>query len=236
MNHAANLTVTVPLPKRCDNASVGVVITDPAGRFLVFDRATFPAGVAPVAGHVFDEHEGYADAARAEVAEELGLTVAGLETTHVGGWRSNRCRRLPGSRGTGHQWQIFTATVTGTLAPSARETSSARWVTAEEIQGLARRTAEYATGLLTTVEFTARPGLEPVWCRWMAALGVIRLSRGLLLVLEDLADASDPHSTNVYAPTVCDVREPGRRDRDDPWICGALLTSGPCAWHGTRLR
>ncbi|MEV4258736.1 NUDIX hydrolase [Spirillospora sp. NPDC049652] len=235
MNHAANLTVTVPLPKRCDNASVGVVITDPAGRFLMFDRVTFPAGVAPVAGHVFDEHEGYADAARAEVAEELGLTVTGLEATRVGGWRSNRCRRVPGSRGTGHQWQIFTATVTGALAPSVRETRNARWVTANEMQELAHRTTEYAVGLLTTGEFTARPGLEPVWCRWMADLGVIRLSRGALLVLEDLAAAGDPHATGEYAPTVCDVSKPRHRDPVDSWICGELLSSGPCPRHGTRL-
>lgn len=112
--------------KTCDNTSVGIVITDHQGRYLMFDRATFPPGTAPAAGHI-DDHGTAEDAGRAEVEEELGLTVTGL--THVtGGWRDNPCRRLPGARSTGHrhEWTVYRATVTGDLTPSAHETKNVR--------------------------------------------------------------------------------------------------------------
>jgi hypothetical protein len=70
--------------KTCDNTSVGIVITDHQSRYLMFDRATFPPGTAPAAGHI-DDHGTAEDAARAEVEEELGLTVTGLTTSPAAG-------------------------------------------------------------------------------------------------------------------------------------------------------
>ena len=57
-----------------DHAAVGVLISSPDG-LLVFERARPPAGIAPVAGHV-DQHGGPEQAARIEVAEEVGVTVS----------------------------------------------------------------------------------------------------------------------------------------------------------------
>ncbi|MFC7607217.1 NUDIX domain-containing protein [Streptosporangium amethystogenes subsp. fukuiense] len=162
--------------KTCDNASVGILVIDSAGRHLMFDRNTAPAGCAPAAGHVFDDHPGYTEAAHAEVSEELGLTVATLELLPVGGWRDNRCRRAPGPRGVGHQWQLYRATVTGDLAASDRETRNVRWLTPDDMQRLAIRTTLYACGRLTDVEFAQTPGIEPVWVRWFAELDIIRIS------------------------------------------------------------
>jgi 8-oxo-dGTP pyrophosphatase MutT (NUDIX family) len=64
--------------KVCDNTSVGVIITNESGEYLMFDRNTFPPGTAPAAGHI-DDHGSAEDAARAEVHEELGLHVVSLE-------------------------------------------------------------------------------------------------------------------------------------------------------------
>lgn len=172
--------------KTCDNASVGILIVRD-GQYLVFERATFPAGVAPAAGHVFDDHAGYIEAAHAEVAEELGLTVTHLELLPVGGWRPNRCRRQPGERGVGHQWQLYAAEVTGDLDPSQRETRNVRWAGREELQGLAYLTVGYAHRWFNDEEFAARPGLEPVWVRWMAELGIIDVSGDDLVLIEALA-------------------------------------------------
>ncbi|MFF8011757.1 NUDIX hydrolase, partial [Streptomyces parvus] len=108
----------------CDSTSVGILITDHRGRYLVVERATLPHGTAPAAGHI-DDHGRSEDAARAEVEEELGLTVTGL-TRITGGWRENRCRWLPGACGTGHEWTVFQAAVSGELVPSARETRNVR--------------------------------------------------------------------------------------------------------------
>ncbi|MFE0778025.1 NUDIX hydrolase [Streptomyces sp. NPDC058861] len=171
--------------KTCDNTSVGIVITDRQGRFLMFDRATFPPGTAPAAGHI-DDHGTAEDAGRAEVEEELGLTVTGL--THVaGGWRGNRCRRLPGARGTGHGWTIYQATVTGDLIPSTRETKNVRWITPGVLQELADRTVAYAKGSITDAEFEAAPGIEPVWMQWLADLAAIRIGPDDLLRVDQLA-------------------------------------------------
>lgn len=164
--------------KTCDNTSVGIVITDDQGRFLMFDRATFPPGTAPAAGHI-DDH------GTAEVEEELGLTVTGL--THVTGcWRGNRCRRRPGARGTGHDWTIYRATVTGDLAPSVRETKNVRWIAPDALQELADRTVAYAKGLMTDAAFEAAPGIEPVWMQWLADVAAIHIGPDDLLRVEQL--------------------------------------------------
>jgi len=171
--------------KVCDNTSVGVIVTNGRGDYLMFDRATFPPGTAPAAGHI-DDHGQPVDAARAEVAEELGLTVVTLEEV-AGGWRNNRCRRLPGRRGVGHLWTVYRATVTGDLDPSVRETNNVRWLPADSLQSLADRTAEHAHGRLTGAEFTDRPGLEPVWVQWLADTGAIRLDAEDLTAIDLLA-------------------------------------------------
>src|SRR5579872_3721749 len=91
--------------KHCDNRSVGVIVTDRDGRYLVFDRNTFPPGAAACAGHV-DDHGSDEDAARGEVLEEVGLTVNVLVPL-AAGWRDNPCRRSPGPKGRGHEWVVY---------------------------------------------------------------------------------------------------------------------------------
>lgn len=163
------------MPYTCDNASVGVLIFDGEGRLLMLHRAHPPIGIAPVAGHVFDEHEGYMEAAQAEVEEEVGLTVTSLELLGVGGWRPNKCGATdPGSdsRGVGHQWQIFRAEVTG--EPHATdEAKSIAMVGAARLQALAERTALYARREITQEQFGKQPGLEPVWCDFLSRLDMI---------------------------------------------------------------
>lgn len=168
--------------KTCDNTSVGIVITDRRGRYLMFDRATFPVGAAPAAGHI-DDHGSAEDAGRAEVEEELGLTVTSL-TRVTGGWRDNRCRRRPGGRGTGHDWTVYQATVTGDLTPSERETKNVRWIASDTLQELADRTVAYAQGRMTDTEFEAAPGIEPVWMQWLADIAAIRVDSAELLQVE----------------------------------------------------
>jgi 8-oxo-dGTP pyrophosphatase MutT (NUDIX family) len=174
------------VPCRCDNRSVGVIAEDGYGNFLLFERAT-PAGIAPAAGHV-DNHGGWEETARAEVAEELGLTVVSLE--HVtGGWRPNACHREPGPRGPGHDWRVYRATVAGDLHPCPREARNVRWLNHRDVRELADRTAGYAAGRLTTADFAARPGIEPVWIQWLADAGIIDAARYDLPSIGQLAEA-----------------------------------------------
>jgi 8-oxo-dGTP pyrophosphatase MutT (NUDIX family) len=160
--------------KTCDNASVAALIFDDEGRLLVFDRNTDPAGVAGPAGHI-DSHGSAWSAVYAEVSEEVGLTVVSADLV-AGGWRPNRCRRQPGPRGVGHQWQVFDVYVTGDLKPSARETRNVRWLRREEVEALTTRTIQYARGFISGMEFRAAPGIEPVWVQWLAEAGLVDFS------------------------------------------------------------
>ncbi|MFH8627503.1 NUDIX hydrolase [Streptomyces vietnamensis] len=156
----------------CDHTSVGVLISSPRG-FLLFERATPPTGLAPVAGHV-DRHGSPERAARSEVAEEVGLTVTGLHPV-LTQWRPNHCRRTP-TGPIGHQWWIFQAQVSGSLRHSAREVRAPRWIDADQLQQYALRTAAYAEGQLCRKEFEQEPGLEPVWCHFLHALRLITMT------------------------------------------------------------
>ncbi len=173
------------MTKTCCKTSVGVLIPS-ADRteMLMIRRGTAPAGIAPVAGHALDEHADYAAAAREEVAEEIGLTVTELTPLVPGGFHPGRCRRQ-GS--TGHTWELFEAAVTGTLDASEREVADVAWYPIADLQALAERTAAWASGRLTTEAFTSDPGLEPVWCHWMAELGYIELPAGDLDAIEAVA-------------------------------------------------
>lgn len=152
----------------------------------MFERATYPPGVAPVAGHV-DDHGGWEDAARAEVAEELGLTVTSL--THVaGGWRTNRCRRQPGQQGVGHEWRVYRATATGVVTADIREARNVGWVTPTTLTELVVRTTMWAAGQVTAREFTQEPGLEPVWAQWLADTGLVTCSPAMLSAIETLTE------------------------------------------------
>ncbi len=155
----------------CDHASVGVFISSPAG-LLVFERRTPPAGIALVAGHL-DRHGSPEAAARAEVPEEVGLIVTHLRLL-LEQWRPNRCRRTP-TGPVGHHWWLFEAQVSGSIHPSAREVRAPRWIQPDQLQQYALRTAAYAEGRLSREEFKQKPGLEPVWVRFLHDLQLLTL-------------------------------------------------------------
>lgn len=160
------------VPALCDHTSVGVLISSAAG-LLVFERATPPVGIAPVAGHI-DAHGGSEQAAMNEVAEEVGLTVTRLHLLHQG-WRTNQCRRPTGGP-VGHQWTIFAAQTSGQLHLSAREVRAPRWLHPDELQQCAQRTAAFAAKQITAAEFALQPGLQPVWVRFLHELQVITMT------------------------------------------------------------
>jgi 8-oxo-dGTP pyrophosphatase MutT (NUDIX family) len=190
--------VPATVTKRCDNTSVGVIITNREGRHLLFARNTPPVGIAPAAGHI-DEHGSPDLAARTEVAEELGLTVTTL-TPIAQQWRTNICRRQHGPHGPGHHWTVYRAQVIGAINASPRETRNPRWYTTAELQYLAQRTAEHARGLITAESFAARPGLEPVWVGFLDQAGIITLLYQDLDVVDQLASRSPYEGADELYP------------------------------------
>ncbi len=173
----------------CDNTAVGVLIGGDDGRYLMSARIVLPAGIAPPTGHVFDwDRAGsYPGAARALVAAELRLSVQSLDLAAAGEWRAGRCGRPPGPRGVGHEWQVYTATASGTADPPRSRARQPRWLDPDEIQQLAARTAEYAHGQLTDGQFYARPGIEPAWVAFLAELGIITMAEHDLTAIDRVA-------------------------------------------------
>ncbi|WP_405589715.1 NUDIX domain-containing protein [Streptomyces sp. NBC_01190] len=169
-------------PASCDHTSVGVLISAPDG-LLFFERATPPVGLAPVAGHI-DHHGSPEQAARAEAAEEVGLSLTHLRLL-LTGWRANRCRR-PATAAVGHQWWIYEAQAFGSLSPSDREVRAPRWIDPYKLHQLALRTEAYAQGGLSDVEFTRRPGMAPVWVRFLHELKIVTLAEEVLAGIDTI--------------------------------------------------
>ena len=85
--------------------TAGMLVVDPAGSCLLFERRLFPYQVTIPAGHV-DAGEDPADAAVREVAEEVGLdlpTVDHVEHLVDADIRGDSCRR--GSDA--HRWHLY---------------------------------------------------------------------------------------------------------------------------------
>lgn len=147
-------------PKECDHTSVGMlVIVD--RMLLLIERGNRPFGFAPPAGHV-DDHGSFEDAARRELAEEVGFKAVRLDLI-IEGRRENNCRRLGG---TWHYWKIYFASVTGKELPSAREVKQIRWCTKADLRKLIERTELYLAGSIDELEWEKEPGIEPVWYEW----------------------------------------------------------------------
>lgn len=154
---------------RCDNKSVGVIITDENDEYLLLERARYPFGFAPPAGHV-DEHGSILRAATTEVYEELGVQLDSniLEALITDRHITNVCRR-PG--GDYHRWTIYRARVMRSdcqLQPSSAETNGAGWYNATELRELASKTR----ALDRAVEKADMPALEQVWVHLLDELSL----------------------------------------------------------------
>ncbi len=153
--------------KFCDNKSAGVILKN-NDDILLLDRARFPFGLAPPAGHI-DEHGSYEDAAVNEVFEEVGITIAHSSLVKVIDSRrvENTCRRLSGDH---HVWNVYSAeTDTMNIQASIEETNGAAWYTPKKLQSIANITRE-KSGIET------KPGgqvMELIWLDFLVELGYV---------------------------------------------------------------
>jgi hypothetical protein len=210
----------------CDHASVGVLIrredrdADLGPRWLMLDRPG-GNGVASVAGHLNDTHGFRTEAtvARAEVAQQVGLTVTELHRVS-GGWREDPCGR-PTESGNeiGHVWQVYRAEVTGPL-PASAVARGAQWMTEEKLQELADRTTAYARERISHTDWAARPGLNPVWVMWLVDARVIHVSAAALDDIECLAELGPARCAECATCTDLDRHYDQDLDRL-VWLCSA---------------
>lgn len=188
----------------CDTESVGVIVEDHQGRILIADRTITPWGAACPAGHAeghglpaprpgVPDQRAHRAAAVGELAEEVGLHVAAEELELVAhGWRDNRCgRRLRPEAPAGHWWNVYRWRAprdwSGDLRLAPDEVANARRCAPDDLQELVSRTIDHAHGRLTEAEFRSRPGIEPVWVRWLRDAGYVRVATVDLDAIEALA-------------------------------------------------
>ncbi|MEK7647115.1 MAG: NUDIX hydrolase [Patescibacteria group bacterium] len=150
------------MPSRCDNLSVGVLIFDKKGRLLLIERANFPYGFAPVAGHL--DRLSARERAKEEAHSEAGLEVVRMsDMLECPLNRNNPCRR---EGGTHHAWHIYKAVEWRGVPSETAEAKQIIWADRRKLKELADRTNLYAKGRIAEDEWRANPGLEPVWRDW----------------------------------------------------------------------
>ena len=150
----------------CDHTSVGLIVRR-GHSVLLIERRLPPIGFAPPAGHV-DNHGSFELAAIEELKEEVGLLSEAIKLI-AEGRRDNSCRR---AGGTWHYWKIFEVRVKGAVHPNKREVASFVWASPTDVDALAERTRDYLAGKIGEHEWSARPGLEPVWLSWLPLIGL----------------------------------------------------------------
>lgn len=153
---------------RCDNQSVGVIVKN-AGEYLLLERAKFPWGLAPPAGHI-DDHGSEIDTAVAEVFEEVGIQLSLNSLVKVIDRRriENHCRR-PG--GNYHNWTVFMAeSENKETTASIDETNGLIWATAIDLQKLAENTRNTAPNQINQNSKI----LEKVWLDFFVELEIIQ--------------------------------------------------------------
>ena len=170
-------------PAYCNHTSVGILV-ERDGAFLFFRRVKFPFGCAAPAGHVDelisigqpDEAAIYEQAASRELEEEVGLVASSL-TLVLEAITPYPCRRIPIDGGTPwHKWRVYRAEVDAsqTSRENVAETRNLQWLTKEQLQEKAARTARYLVGQIPEEEWQADPGLEPVWMDFVVQLRLIK--------------------------------------------------------------
>ncbi len=114
--------------------SVGAIIKNKEGKYLLIDRLKPPFGFACPAGHV-DEGEDWETAIIREVTEETGLVTVSVK--QIGFDYDSDIPQEKCSRGIGyHLWNFYEVETTGNLIFKYDEVKSIDWYTPEQIKEL----------------------------------------------------------------------------------------------------
>lgn len=136
------------LKKKCSARSAGAIIRQ-GKKILLLDRAFFPLGWAPPAGHI-NKNETPVRAIAREVKEETGLEVVKSRLILSKNNVSDKC--VAGTEI--HDWWIFECECRGKIKLSKKESKKFGWFTPEEIKN--------------------KVGLIYIWQRWFKKLKIIK--------------------------------------------------------------
>jgi ADP-ribose pyrophosphatase len=112
--------------------SAGVFVRNPEGKYLFFERTSFPLGFTIPAGHV-DNGEDGAQAAARELNEEVGITSSRLTYIASAEIAGDAC----GAGADTHKWYVFREDLAVSLDVKVLEQDEGRhpvWMTLEEVR------------------------------------------------------------------------------------------------------
>jgi len=158
---------------QCDNKSVGVIIRD-HDKILLIERKNYPVAYACVAGHL--DGDSPLDAAVKETGEEVGLHVEPARFVERVAFLKlqNPCKR---DGGLAHEWFVYEVETPGAIPRAGSDAREAKWTTPTQLSALTKRTESIARKhgidiedlarstptINADQEWSADPGLEPVW-------------------------------------------------------------------------
>ncbi|MBU4421985.1 NUDIX hydrolase [Candidatus Parcubacteria bacterium] len=183
--------------------SVGAIIKNREGKYLLIDRKNPPHGFACIAGHI-DESETHIEAIEREVYEESGFKSKHQRLVEEKEIANNVCK----SGIKIHFWYLFECECNGTPWLNEDEAHSIAWYSQEEVQILADEGK-----------------LEPVWNFWLKRHNVIIDRDKVREITEDREEAS--FRTGLPADKrkgVCQEDNPEKRCdflilSSEGWVC-----------------
>ncbi|MEI6650836.1 MAG: NUDIX hydrolase [Candidatus Moraniibacteriota bacterium] len=174
--------------KICCHTSVGTIVRNQEGQYLVIRRTKKPFGYACVAGHALDEHTDWLESMRAELLEETGIVVghesSDLQSLSVlKGVYTNICSR-PGCQF--HAWKVYELLVDGTpgILTGDGGVKQVLWVTIDRLQELCHRTRDwYAYGKPEEED----SHMEPIWVIHLAKAGLVDIDYSFIDDIDELS-------------------------------------------------
>lgn len=149
----------------CDNKSVGMILKNSEGKYLVILRKTSPKVYACPASHV-DVHGGSVEIAKEELPKEAGISDVKLSLVLQKDY-PNPCSR----GGKHHLWSVFEGIYDGPISDS--DAGKVSWKTAEEIKELSERTEMHREGKISQDDYEKDPGFEDVWINIFRDLNIL---------------------------------------------------------------
>jgi len=166
--------------KICCNTSVSAFVRNREGRYLVIRRTHKPLGYAGVAGHALDEHDDWLESMKAELLDEVGITVERdgdlRPLKRLQGVYTHKCGR-PGCRF--HACKVYELEVDGTPGHLTGDSGvkAVEWITVDRLRDLCEKTRNwYARGCPEGED----DHMEPIAVIYLAKAGVVDMDTSFI--------------------------------------------------------
>lgn len=146
---------TMNMSEPCSRRRVGMLINDEQGNVFTYAH---PNGISPISTHPSTEPTWEGE------ARDIFYRWTGTHTLKMHLASASAVREMCQGKPSCHYWTVFSATISR-IKPQLPVTALYRhvWTNHQQRQALLRRTIAYAHGWITSQEWAAQPGFDPVW-------------------------------------------------------------------------